>query len=443
MPHATLTASHVTVAPSISSSRTLALSLTSCEAATAAANITVTATAAENIRSNYVHKLDLDHGLTSATLVATHSEPVSTSFHGSSSTGSVNSISSHTGPIHISGMTTPLGECISRLEPLKIALESDEEDESVGSGSCFDSDDPLNDGCIPKSLDTQYSDKLAVSDYFHKKPHRLSSPVSAATHATDASFAATTPSNDNSSGTTTPLTSSSSSSSQDLDSVTQTCSGQSLPSFVNSKESIDTGLISIISSESTFGHSNKKPRYLGDVDGDFSTSRKRKKKTVSIHKSVSVISIPSRHEYSPIVRERIWTTASEIHANAARNAIEFCSEHWKWENALEDHQMFVHQGNGERVHPIHVHNAISLIDSYQGDPRNSEEIHFNLSLIAALVPPVSIRHGSGVDHKGRNDTGDDDVNPTVLAAVVCQEKETIDLLPSLQTLDTGPPSAAA
>jgi hypothetical protein len=104
-----------------------------------------------------------------------------------------------------------------------------------------------------------------------------------------------------------------------------------------------------------------------------------------------VVSIPSRFEYSQRIRERIWTTASEIHANAARNAIEFCSENWKWENALEDHQMFIHQGNGERVHPIHVHNAISLIDSFQGDPRKSEEIHFNLSLIAALVPPSSVK----------------------------------------------------
>jgi hypothetical protein len=139
---------------------------------------------------------------------------------------------------------------------------------------------------------------------------------------------------------------------------------------------------------SSFGYySNKKPRFHGD-------NSHKKRKTVSIHKSVSVIPIPSRYEYSQRTRELIWTGASEIHANAARNAIEFCSENWKWQNVLEDEQMFLHRGNGERVHPIHVHNALSLIDSFQaeGDAnRNREEINFNLSLIAALVPPDSIQ----------------------------------------------------
>jgi len=102
------------------------------------------------------------------------------------------------------------------------------------------------------------------------------------------------------------------------------------------------------------------------------------------------VPIPSRNEYSDRVRERIWTTGAEIHANAARNTLEFCSENWQWSKALEDEHMFVHQANGERIHPIHVHNAMAHIRACERDPGNEEEIQFNLSLISCLLPTVAV-----------------------------------------------------
>lgn len=246
--------------------------------------------------------------------------------------------------------SSQVGECVLRLEPLKIALESDDE---TSIGSCDDSDPALI-SRIPLDV---HDDQVTKADYFHKPRHsRMLIP------------------------STTPMASACQ---ERSDALMEDCSGHSLPSLTGSDVSTASFRYSPTASTLSF---NKKPRYIGQKG-----NVPKKRKTVSIHKSVSVISIPSRYEYSQRTRELIWTTASEIHANAARNAIEFCSENWKWQNALEDHQMFIHQGNGERVHPIHVHNAISLIDSFQGDPRNSEEIHFNLSLIAALVPPASIQ----------------------------------------------------
>mmetsp|Transcript_24141 Transcript_24141/g.46182 ORF Transcript_24141/g.46182 Transcript_24141/m.46182 type:complete len:96 (+) Transcript_24141:574-861(+) len=66
-----------------------------------------------------------------------------------------------------------------------------------------------------------------------------------------------------------------------------------------------------------------------------------------------------RTEYPDPIRERIWSSASELYHNAARNTIEFASEGFDWRNAADDSQM-VHSVQGERIHPIHYMNLANL-----------------------------------------------------------------------------------
>mmetsp|Transcript_9926 Transcript_9926/g.21469 ORF Transcript_9926/g.21469 Transcript_9926/m.21469 type:complete len:337 (+) Transcript_9926:44-1054(+) len=84
-----------------------------------------------------------------------------------------------------------------------------------------------------------------------------------------------------------------------------------------------------------------------------------KKRRVSLHNDVSVIPIPMRTEYPDHIRERIWSSASELYQNAARNTIEFAAEGFDWRNAADDSQM-VHSVQGERIHPIHYMNLANL-----------------------------------------------------------------------------------
>ena len=85
----------------------------------------------------------------------------------------------------------------------------------------------------------------------------------------------------------------------------------------------------------------------------------RSKRRVSLHNDVAVVPIPSRTDYPSLMRQRIWSSASELYQNAARNTIEFAAEGFDWRRVAEDDQMI--QGpSGERVHPIHYMNMASL-----------------------------------------------------------------------------------
>jgi len=51
-----------------------------------------------------------------------------------------------------------------------------------------------------------------------------------------------------------------------------------------------------------------------------------KQRKISFANNVDVVPIPKRDEYSDRIATRIWSSASEIHENAARNSVEFAAE---------------------------------------------------------------------------------------------------------------------
>ena len=101
-----------------------------------------------------------------------------------------------------------------------------------------------------------------------------------------------------------------------------------------------------------------------------SSGKKRSRRRVSINNDVEIKPIPERSEYSPDVRQKMWTSGSEIYSNAARNTIEFASENWNWRNVTEDENMLRHTITRELIHPIHLHNAMELARQ-QEDAANS------------------------------------------------------------------------
>jgi len=98
-----------------------------------------------------------------------------------------------------------------------------------------------------------------------------------------------------------------------------------------------------------------------------STKPSRSKRKVSLHEDVVVVPIPMREEYSDRVKERLWSSASELYLNAARNSIEFAAEGFNWRNVTEDENMIVCDASGEMIHPIHLHNFAEKYTSNNGN----------------------------------------------------------------------------
>lgn len=227
------------------------------------------------------------------------------------------------------------------IEPLKIGLDSDDDSslDSNDSDYFFDSSS-FGDISVPHS-------EVVEVEYFHKSPHKKNnfsdSRISNVTHQT-----VSKPLNPP------PLS--------------------SLPSLQGSSdESTVTPPTKEMSNLSTSSSANKKARFFHE------SKKKTKKKGVSLNKSVSVIPIPSRHEYSSRVRERLWSSSTELSANAARNSVEFAAEGWDWRAVLEDEKMLLHKASGELIHPIHIQNALACMSGQNDDQAT-------LNLISDLVP---------------------------------------------------------
>jgi len=95
---------------------------------------------------------------------------------------------------------------------------------------------------------------------------------------------------------------------------------------------------------------------LTSVTSFGSASKKsRSKRRVSLHSDVRVISIPSRTDYPSLVKERLWSSATELYQNAARNTLEFAAEGFNWRNVADDAQM-LSSSSGEKIHPVHAMN---------------------------------------------------------------------------------------
>ncbi len=96
------------------------------------------------------------------------------------------------------------------------------------------------------------------------------------------------------------------------------------------------------------------------LKGDHDYARSPKLNTIDkptkIHfnDKVSVVLVPSRHEFSERIRSRIWMNRYELAELQERNVLEFTAEGWNWESVVEDDQMFLDSVSGEMVHPIHV-----------------------------------------------------------------------------------------
>jgi len=213
-----------------------------------------------------------------------------------------------------------LGSVFVRKEPLKIGLYSDD-DSSIGS------------------CDSDNDDDFDGVNHFQKRFHGIDETPSNLCYDRCHLPAATSPTNSLPS-----LVHSSS------ESVSSSSSGStSHPSCISS--------FSSLTRETDKNHfSLKRKRSSSRGYG-----RRGNRRSVSLDKSVCVIPIPSREEYTSKVRERLWSSSEELFANAARNTVEFASEGWNWRKVVEDEGMLVHKPTGELIHPIHLHNALACI----------------------------------------------------------------------------------
>ena len=88
-------------------------------------------------------------------------------------------------------------------------------------------------------------------------------------------------------------------------------------------------------------------------DSSISTTSTRRRRGLTFNDTVTVVPIPKRQEYSKRVRDRLWVNAQDLQVQAQRNALEFASEGWDWQNVFEDDSMYIDAVTGEKVHPVH------------------------------------------------------------------------------------------
>ena len=75
---------------------------------------------------------------------------------------------------------------------------------------------------------------------------------------------------------------------------------------------------------------------------------------IQFDSNVNVVFIPSHRKYSSRIKKFLWSSSSEIRQNAQRNLREFASENWKWEDAVEEQDMYLDTQSNEYIHPVHL-----------------------------------------------------------------------------------------
>ena len=84
-------------------------------------------------------------------------------------------------------------------------------------------------------------------------------------------------------------------------------------------------------------------------------------RTIRFNSSVDIVTIPSHTTYSDTIKQNLYSSSYEIRQNAQRNRREFAAEQWKWENAVEEDQMFFDKRSNEHIHPVHLGGIIDLM----------------------------------------------------------------------------------
>lgn len=119
---------------------------------------------------------------------------------------------------------------------------------------------------------------------------------------------------------------------------------------------------------------------LSSVTRNNNNNKIKKKKSVRFNEITKIYFIPSRYEYSDIMKRQIWNSADEIMKMANRNTIEFEWENWDWKNVVLEEDMYVDAVNGQSIHPSHIANLIAyysendLLDLY-GECENTKSNH--------------------------------------------------------------------
>ena len=92
-----------------------------------------------------------------------------------------------------------------------------------------------------------------------------------------------------------------------------------------------------------------------------STSHHRRARSIQFNSSVDIVTIPSHTTYPDTVKKNLYSSSDEIKQNAQRNRREFAAEQWKWENVVEEDQMFFDKRSKEHIHPVHLGGIMDLM----------------------------------------------------------------------------------
>ena len=93
---------------------------------------------------------------------------------------------------------------------------------------------------------------------------------------------------------------------------------------------------------------------LNSSSGSIMDGNMKRQRRLSFNEEVSVCPIPKRNEYSNRIRQHLWYSAADMVKNAERNALEFASEGYDWQNVIECDEMYRDIKTNELIHPVHV-----------------------------------------------------------------------------------------